>query len=429
MATRSRIYETTDWQIWTYVPEDGGFTLGFDKLGEAALGSTGGSMTPSNSELTDLEISEGGSISSGILSDIVPASMSASLLVKDFDLSESKKYIVGTPIWVTLKNEETIVERVYGTNTPVFIGRISNFTADLSSNSDFTPITISADSKTNDMLNLNLGVSKNTTDTKMYLLQNEAYLQYPPVFVDTFGDVYFDVDFRRAWTGYDNYNFANTDTERRSIGSWLDDWNNCEQLVAFDNVRYFRLLAGDWMDYSVGPEYTYPVISPSQIKYSYTDDEINEASLSWSGAGAPTGVDLTLTADSEISYQYGTTPENSSFNGFLHSATLDVKDVSQLETIGRQMLSMFPEYAPQSISVQIARTGQEITFQDEGSWYQNINNRYLKPQNLVYCGDKIEVTLDKFGITEKPMIVTGRNIKVSPDTFDVTYELWKGWTV
>jgi hypothetical protein len=77
MAVRTQTYETTDWQIWTYVPVAGSFVLDFSKLnGSDTLGATEGSIQVQDVEITSLTINEGSPVSQGIFTEITPASMS-----------------------------------------------------------------------------------------------------------------------------------------------------------------------------------------------------------------------------------------------------------------------------------------------------------------------------------------------------------------
>lgn len=430
MATASRIYETSDWQVWTYAPEPGAFILNKSKLDVGVLGSTGGSMTPNTAEITSISLTEGGEPSSGIFTDPQAASLSVGLLVKDFTVTESEKYFAGSPIWVTLKNEETVPEKRFGLNTPIFIGKITSFDANVMPGMDFTEINIQATSNTSDMLNMLLTVEKGIVEDKYFYINEAAYSQYPPDWQDpgqNYATWFVDLRFFEANR---LYNFANTDTETKSVGEWLTDYNNCEQYVCVDSVKPFYLSFNDgvstFIDYVSAPQLSFNEPYLSLVTTTYTSDDIYSCTLGWSGADSPTGVNLSLASDSEISYVYGTTQENLSSSAFLYSQTLDVKNLAELQAIGSKTLSMAASYTTTSISVEIARTGQEIEFR---SFDNSIfDDRFLQPKMLAYAGDQIKITLSDLGITNQIMIVTGRQIEVTPDTFSVTYNLWKGFT-
>jgi hypothetical protein len=430
MAIATRTYQTTDWQVWTYTPESDAFILNKSKLNSGILGSTGGSMTPNTSEITSISISEGGEPSSGIFTSPESASLSVGLMVKDFTVAESEKYFIGSPIWVTLKNEETVPEKRFGLNTPIFIGKITSFDAPVMPGMDFTEVIIEATSNTADMLNMLLTVEKNITEDKYYWIEESAYVQYPPSWEDedeTYGTWFVDLRFFEAGRFY---NFANTDTETKSVGEWLTDYNNCEQWVCVDSVKpyYFPFNDGTetFIDYVSAPQLSYNEPYLPFVTTTYTDDDIHSCTLGWSGGNSPTGVNLSLASDGEISYVYGTTQENLSSSAFLYSQTLDVKNLTQLQEIGLKTLSMAPNYTATSLSVEVARTGQEIEFRS----FDNVffDERFLQPKKLAYAGDQIKITISDLGITDQIMIVTGRQIEVTPDTFSVTYNLWKGFT-
>jgi hypothetical protein len=430
MAIATRTYETSDWQVWTYTPESGAFILNKSKLNSGVLGSVGGSMTPNNSEITSISITEGGDVSSGIFTEPSSASLSVGLMVKDFTVTDSEKYFIGSPIWVTLKNEETVPEKRFGLNTPIFIGKITSFDAPVMPGMDFTEINIQATSNTADMLNMLLTVQKNITEDKYIPISDAALIQYPPAWEnedETYGIWFVDLRFFEAWR---SYNFANTNTETKSIGEWLTDYNNCEQWVCVDSVKPYFLPFNDgtktFIDYVSAPHLTINEPISELVTTTYTDNDIYSCTLGWNGGDSPTGVNLSLATNSEISYVYGTTQENLSSSAFLYSQTLDVKNLAQLQEIGLKTLSMTPNYTATSLSVEVARTGQEIEFRSvDNSFY---DDRFLQPKKLAYAGDQIKITLSDLGITNEIMIVTGRQIEVTPDTFSVTYNLWKGFT-
>jgi hypothetical protein len=430
MADRTRIYKSTDWQVWTYVPEPDSFILNKSKLDVDSLGSAGGTMTPNTSKITNINISEGGSVNSGLFTSIESASLSLGLNIKNYSVVESEKYYIGSPIWVTLKNEETVPEKRYGLNTPIFVGKITAFNAPVIPGEDFTEVTIQASSNTADMLNMLLSVKKGTVEDKFYYLDEAAYVQYPPVFYENkeTQPTYF-VDFRFCEASR-LYNFANSNTESKTIGEWLTDYNNCELWVATDSTKPDRLRFRDgsssFVDYVTGPQLSPFFPAEIEVKNTYDSSDIYSCVLDWSGANSPTGVNLSLASDDSVSYQFGTTQNNLSSSAFLYTGTLDVKDIDQLQQIGQNMLSVLAEYTATEISVEIARPGREIIFKDLGQL--GTPNIFLEPKNLAYAGNQIKIDLPDFGISNQIMIITGRQIEVTPETFNVTYNLWKGFT-
>jgi hypothetical protein len=140
--------------------------------------------------------------------------LSLGLNIKNYSVVESEKYYIGSPIWVTLKNEETIPEKRYGLNTPIFVGKITGFNAPIIPGEDFTEVTIQASANTADMLNMLLSVKKGTVEDKFYYLDEAAYVQYPPVFYENQESqpTYF-VDLRFCQASR-LYNFANSSIDK-----------------------------------------------------------------------------------------------------------------------------------------------------------------------------------------------------------------------
>jgi hypothetical protein len=400
MATTTRTYNSSDWSIWTYVPEAGSFVLDFSQLdGPDVLGTTGGSMQVLDADIASVSLISGSEGDQGIFLPITPMTMQASLSIKNFTADDANKFYVGTDVWLTLNNEETTPDPDFDLTTPFFIGRIRDFKVDVRPGEDFSSVNLSCSSDLEDDLNTLIPVTTDTVLSKTLLVVNyaaEAGIRLSPI------------NFQSS--AYSIYNFATTRKEVKSYGDWLQDIYTCDMTMGFDSVtpEFGWLWGANAAISTVG----------TPVK-TFGDEDISDVVFGWSGAGSPTGVNLTNYFDNEIVYQFG---GSSNSQNFTYNATIDVKDIEQMSAVGQKMLSMNKAFRPVEVSIETARTYQEITFDDRylGSYYY--------PTNLAQVGDTVAIDLPGQGFTSVPMLVTGRTIEITPDNWTTTYNLWKGFT-
>jgi hypothetical protein len=400
MATTSRTYNASDWSIWTYVPEPGAFLLDFSQLdGPDVLGTTGGSMQIVDADIASVSLTSGSEVDQGIFLPITPMIMQASLSIKNFTATDANKFYVGTDVWLTLDNESGYSEPNFGLTTPFFIGRIRDFNVDVRPGEDFSIVNLSCSSDLEDDLNTLIAVTTDTTTSKTLWVVNyasEAGIRLSPI------------NFQSS--AYSVYNFATSRREVKSYGDWLQDMYTCDMTMGYDSVTPF---SGSWL---WGANAALSTVG-TPVK-TFGDEDISDVVFGWSGAGSPTGVNLTNYFDNELVYQFGGA---SNSQNFTYSATIDVKNITQMAAVGQKMLSMNKAFRPVEVSIETARTYQEITFDDRyGVFYY--------PANLAQVGDTVAIDLPDQGFTNVPMLVTGRTIEITPDTWTTTYNLWKGFT-
>jgi hypothetical protein len=400
MATTSRTYNASDWSIWTYVPEPGAFLLDFSQLnGPDVLGTTGGSMQIVDADIASVNLTSGSEVDQGIFLPITPMIMQASLSIKNFTATDANKFYVGTDIWLTLDNESGYSEPNFGLTTPFFIGRIRDFNVDVRPGEDFATINLSCSSDLEDDLNTLVPVTTSTTLSKTLQVINyaaDAGIRLSPI------------NFQSS--AYSIYNFATTRTEVKSYGDWLQDIYTCDMTMGYDSVTPEL---GPWL---WGANAALSTVGPP-VK-TFGDEDISDVVFGWSGVGSPTGVNLTNYFNSDLVYQFG---GSSNSQNFTYSATIDVKDINEMSAVGQKMLSMNKAFRPVEVSIETARTYQQITFDDRyGVFYY--------PTNLAQVGDTVAIDLPNQGFINVPMLVTGRTIEITPDNWTTTYNLWKGFT-
>jgi hypothetical protein len=284
------------------------------------------------------------------------------------------------------------------------MGRIRSFNVDIQPGEDYSSITIVASSRTEDDVNTLIAIEKDTTSLKRDLITTAAFNQAGISLTATALD----------------YNFANTITESKSFGEWVADLNLCNLDVIYDQPYADPAQPASntaWRQRIIGKKNFWV-----SIYWDFTNDDIMDAQLDYSGAGAPTGVNLTNYANNAIVYQYGSTASNNT-GSFSYNATIDVKDLAQMQTIGQNMISMTQAFRPIEITTITATNNQNITYRELDQLSQS---RWFYPVNLVNVNSVNTITFDNLSETVT-CIVTGRTLEITPDNWTTTYQLWKGF--
>jgi hypothetical protein len=419
VASRTQIYETTDWQIWTYVPLAGSFVLDFSKLnGSDTLGATGGSIEIQDVQIASINISEGSPVTQGIFTIPTPASMSCSLIVDDFTSTLSQNYLIGTPIWVTLKNAETYDDTTYLKNTPMFMGRIRSFNVTLTPGTNIASIEIEATSQTEDDLNVLMTILKDNIVYKTAAIGAAATaLGIPNLFKESFNHF--------GGTALGAY-------ETKSYGEYISDMVLCDLNVVRDDVTPVEVVTGAssrTFNYNTGIKTTTYSTSTLPVIQTFDSDTISDLILDWDGAGSPTGVTLTNYYNSSLIYQYGSTSDSASGGAVLFTSVVDLKDVNEMKSFADLALFYNKTFAPVTISTVTARNFQDLTYREDTVYTPGLSpvSAWLYPENLLRIGQLARINMPTYGFTNYDAIVVGRNIEVSNDFVLTTYNLWKGY--
>lgn len=411
----TRTYLATDWKLWTYQPQPGSFVLDFSQLnGTDVLGSVGGSLVEAPYEVANITINEGGVPSNGMFLPVTPSTLSVSFIVKDFTADVINSFYVGTSIYVTVK--PYVSPGTTLNDVPMFQGTIDSADVLVIPGEDYSTLTVTAVSLAGPTLNTLLGVTKNETTQKGSLIQSAA----------TSAGINIGVD-----AGV--YHFKGTATESKSLGDWLTDLALCDLMQLRDSFTpvLYGVSGTDYIIYYNGYlRMNTTTVAESSAVGTISETDISNLELGWSGSDAPTAVNLTNYTDSTIIYTYGNT-EATSVGATAYSATVDLKNLAEMTTVGQQFLAMIKKFTPVTITVPIARQYETVDYRativdplvpgSPASWY-------LYPTNCYDLGDTIEIDLPDRGIENQKMIVTGRTTEVTPDNWNVTYNLWKGFT-
>ncbi len=404
-------YKAEDWKIWTYQPVPNTFILDFSQLDDAGapLSATEGTIEINDSLIAGITIHEGTTPTNGIFLSPTPATATIEVTMTDFTKTDSNKFLVGTEIWITFKNDEDY-DNAYnnlGKNTPVFMGRIRSFDVNIQPDSNIASIRLEASSKTQDELNKLLTIDTNTASYKTTLIEAA---------VETYG-YYIDLAFSS------NYFYARS-KQTKTYGEWLSEHIATTVQIPADYVWYTSQTGSHTAPNIVfenGIRSKSNVLSVEYPGWDFTEADITSVELGWSNASSPTGVTLTNDANSSLVYQFGS---DQSTGGGMYNATVDLSNIDDMIAAGNIMLNFNKYFTPISIETITARVGEPIVWGVQGDSYSVT----LLPRNLAFIGYAVTVTMLENGFDEEKMFIVGRTIEVTPDDWKTTYNLWKGRT-
>jgi hypothetical protein len=415
MATTTKTYDSGDWKLWTYRPQLGSFVLDFSQLdGPDVLGNGTDGVVVSSYDVAEVNITSGGEMGFGVIYPLNPTVASIIVNVKDFTTDVMNDFYVGTNIAISVDNPSGFSNPY----TYLFSGVIDSAMVEVIPGENFSTITIQARALASVQFNTDIGLTKNETDTKALLIKNAAAAV--------------GILISPSLTG--SY-FRGTARESKSVGEWLTDLALCDFMQINDNIEQRVVTKTDILDPTTWviewlesiKVYTRTEALPSSGTLDETS--ITGLQLDWSGAGSPTGVTLTNYTDSSIVYQYGSTTADAG-GAVSYSATVDVKDLASMTTIGQQLLAMVKAFRPVQITTITATNNQELDWKiiDIPDGVIGFVPTPLYPENIYNLGETVTIDLPEFGVEEVDMIIIGREINVTPDNWITTYTLWKGFT-
>jgi len=416
MANRTQTYLSKDWNIWTNKQFNAGrFRLDFSKLDDASapLGLYDDYLAILDVKINSININQGAQISQGIFSEISPSRLSINMEMRNFTADDSNQFFIGLPIVVTYKNAETLDDFYWGKNTPIFYGRIRSFNVDIQPGTNIASLSVTATTANEDYLNTLIAIDKDTTNYKSTLIYNATSQVIP-------GPARFNAP--------SLYHYASTNSEVKTYGEWLSDLNLGDLAIVADDYKFSGFSPSPIRQVIYDTALKFQPNTLGSNVFTYDSTNIIDLTLDWSGAESPSGVTLTNYFNNAIIYQYGSDGRSNS-GSFNFSATLDVKELTEMETIGKKMISMSKKFAPIEIVTKTATNFHNLTFKELVYTFGGATNYlYIKPENLSEVGDTIQINMPDYGFINQQMLVTGRTLEITPDDWTTTYNLWKGFT-
>lgn len=411
MATSTRTYLTSDWNLWVYTPVPGTFRLDFSLLnGSDVLSSTNGTMAISDAEITSISISDGGELSSGSLSTFNPPMATVGIQLINFTKSMLAEYYPGKRVAVTLKNQANAAgsNSTYGFNSVIFNGTITDAQLDLDPITNIAQLTLTATDYISAILNTQITLIKNTVTDKGTLLTDKINEM-----LSTFSAEI--PDYSVALTALDTH-YGAAVTQIDTVGTFLDDLYISEVgYPIYWTVENSGPAAADAINViSIGVN-----AFPSQFLYN---SQITNIEIANSAASVPTNFELSATNGAILNIN--STASSNPYNTINYSTQVDVLNATELLGMYNKFIAVEPTLFPTTVEVVIARNYQPITFSNlqplyTGSkWY---------PDGFQFTGSRVVADLSNWGFsTLESMDVTGRMIEVTTEDFKITYTVTKG---
>jgi hypothetical protein len=425
MATKTRIYKSTDWKVWTYTPTAGVFRLDFSKWDDGSdWGTTGGSITTIDLPIAQININENFEPIYGI-SQISAASASIAFQISEFNKSVISEFYTGKPIYITLKNEETTrLHSIFGQNTPIFSGYIS------SANFTYNPfdivqsLVITVTDSMQYLFNTPLSVIKRKNDefdNKWLDLESAFFTNTTEITrpIECLNDNYSFYNFSVGPNDIPSnisYQYETAGTEILSVGEWLQDLVNTLSARVICSYKYVFVNKGT-NQFTGFKNFQLSGLSISNGSSAKVIESNKVISVNVGNSFADKPSVFSLSTKAGSSYLFGQSVANSSNQVITYSQTLN-SPLSDLSKMVTAMLELKNWISPTEITLELAVENQEITFDN------SMGSKYLYPLNLLQCSDIINLNLTSYGfeLEDSYSFITAREIDITPNNVLVTYQ-------
>lgn len=411
MATRSRTYKPTDWQVWVYTPVSGKFRLDFSTLDGADVlgGSTDtGSIQVLPLRINSINLQDGGQPDQSVFSSFTPGTMDLSAQLLSWDANTVKELYNGKQIFLTLKNEATNSHPTFGKNTVFFIGQISDLQINVDLINAVTNLNITATDLFSGIANVPFAIAKSTVTGKAAQLSSAFNAAKDAGQISPY--------FGFSMFGLLGAVYESNVNETKSFGEWIQDYLASEVAIYFPT--YFQNYgSGIW---DVGLSLTaYTITANTKAGEVIPESLIGSMMVGQDGANVPTAFDL---SNSSGIYSYGSTTANTLSNPQIYSATLDVP-LSFMPTIANKIREYTQNIQPLEITVRTAQTNQTITF--DNARY-GAGGDYFFPKYYWRNGQEVKTAPTYLGGTTFYHQIVGTSHSIDVDGWTTTYQLWKG---
>jgi hypothetical protein len=407
MATRSRTYLPTDWQVWVYTPVPGKFRLDFSTLGGAdVLGGPSdlGSVQVLDLNINTIQIDEGQQPTSGVFFNFVPGTMSISAQLLQWDDALIKELYNGKQIYLTLKNESTYSHPIFGTNTIYFIGTIDSLDIQIDPINRVTNLIVSAVDGFGSAMNTPITVDRyqqklfEFTDGLNEAKASGRVSQYLSATDFTGGLI--DSTWENTGVTFETFSF----------GDLLQDivTSGVNSIGSYYLQTTTGLLEHKLVGVTIQPEPTSGTAIPESI--------ISNVQIGSDGGNVPTTFNL---SNSVATYTYGVETANNLTNQSIYNQSLDIP-TANLKLIADKIRQYVAKTQPLQVTILTAQTYQPILFDDRIPL-----SHYIYPKNHYLNSVPVTTTLSFTGKTAYHFIA-GTSHTITPDDWQTTYQLWKG---
>jgi hypothetical protein len=409
MATKSRTYLPTDWQLWVYTPVAGKFRLDFSALNGADVlgGATDlGSFQVFPLRIGSIQLDDGQRPDQSVFSQFAPGTMALSAQLLAWSDTTVKELYNGKKVYLTLKNEATNSHPTFGKNTVFFSGFIDSLNIDVDPINKITNLTVTAVDILGGALNVPVSIARTTTIEKYGTLTTA---------LDSLRGTYFDTECTFSLFDSTGAFYETNATAVNTMGTWLADYvasgvilitTKDQNRLSGTTVAYQRTISG------------LTIAANSKTGVEIPESITSGIVISQDGANVPTAFDL---SNSAANYNFGTTSASILSNPTIYSTTLDMP-TSQLPNVANKILQYTNAIQPTQVTVRTAQSFQPIVFTN----VMTIGDpEYFYPQYLWFNGQEVKTMPTYTGGTYYHMVV-GTSHTITPDDWQTTYQLWKG---
>lgn len=408
MATRSRTYLPTDWQVWVYTPVANKFRLDFSVLdGTDVLGGSSdlGSIQVLDLNINSIQLDDGQRPDQGVFFNFTPATMSLSAQLTNWSDTIVKELYNGKQIFLTLKNEATNSHATFGKNTVFFIGQIDFLDITVDPINQVTNLLITATDVSGAAVNTPIAVTKGFS--KGYAIQQGFLAAQTAGTISPYLDFSLFAVLGTSWETGGTYSTTFGELMAEYIAAEVaQQASNTFQSWDGSNVIVYRQIFGS----TIASTLTTGRLIPESM--------ISNIVIAQDGANSPTAYGL---SNSTASYSYGTASASTLTNPTIYTTTLDVP-TSSLETIANKISEFTQEIQPVEVTVKTATTYQTITFSNS---VYGAGSDYFYPEYHFKNAEDVRTTPTFTGGTYYHTIV-GTSHTITPDDWQTTYQLWKG---
>jgi hypothetical protein len=411
MGTRSRTYLASDWQIWLYKPVAGKFRLDFSALnGSDVLGAVGdtGSFAVMPFDITGIQIDDGQRPEQGVFFTIPISTMSFSAQLDAWSEDTAKELYNGKKIFVTLKNENSLSDPIFGKNTVFFMGQIDSLNIEVDPINRVTNLTVTATDFFNAAMNTPMRMTKSTVSPKSFILDETFLLLSFNGLVNPYVGFLFLSDIGST--------YETSATETKALGEWLNDYIDSEVAYIVANSRNYKS-GPDWFLTRYIELRTIKALSGTGR--TIPESVITGLVIAEDGANSPTSFEL---SNSSTSYSYGISSQSVVSNPNIYSQSFDVAS-AYLKPIADKITEFVQALQPIQVTVKTAQTYQTLVFDNTEPYFAH--NDYSYPVNFWINGEEVKTSPSFTGKTYNHMI-TGTSHTITPDDWQTTYTLWKG---
>jgi hypothetical protein len=418
MATSSRIYKPTDWQLWMFLGEPGIFRLDFSLLnGSDVLGDFDeeGKMTLVDVPFSSISIIDGSPTNQGTFAELTPSSAVFTFQTENFQKTDFVEYYSGKQIALTLKNQitnPTFSNTMFGYNTPYFVGKINDVLISVDPLSKFTTVTITAAENLAGIFNQPLTINKNTTAFARDQIGTAIQAILTPV------QNWAEMNFFFGWL---ESHFGTTGSETKSSGDWLSD-------LAIADVGFY---ASQWIGNGTFfkkninfQQFPYKT-APAGLGKTRTIELENVSSIEFGidGYQNPTSYIIKTAAGSVFNFpasQYSTLSEL-----IVKELNIDIKDFTEANANNYARSLFATEFTAIKISVLNAYEDQQIVF-DNLDWSSS-SASLLRPITNADVGWQIILDLSEYGYSSAEKFnVTSKEDEITKEYWITHYYLTKG---